>query len=177
TAVSVDANLVYTGLNYQGTQFANALDVSGYEYLNVDYYVTESTALNFFLISDGAETSVALDVAQTGQWVNVQIPLSSYSEVVNLEAVIQFKVDGNGTVAFNNVFFGGTAPVASTSVSLTVTTDGSAVRMTGPWWGWDPNGGPEAVDNSDGTWTVTLDPAPTENMEYLWVVDGVQENL
>ena len=62
-------------------------------------------------------------------------------------------------------------------VALTLTTDGSAVRLTGPWWGWDPNGGPEAVDNGDGTWTVTLDPAPTENMEYLWVVDGVQENL
>ena len=31
--------------------------------------------------------------------------------------------------------------------------------------------------NGDGTWTVTLDPAPTDNMEYLWVVDGVQENL
>ena len=49
--------------------------------------------------------------------------------------------------------------------------------MTGPWWGWDPNGGPVASDNGDGTWTVTLDPAPTDNMEYLWVVDGVQENL
>ena len=49
--------------------------------------------------------------------------------------------------------------------------------MTGPWWGWDPNGGPEAVDNGDGTWTVTLDPAPTESMEYLWVVDGTQESL
>lgn len=51
------------------------------------------------------------------------------------------------------------------------------VRMTGPFWGWDPNGGPIAADNGDGTYTVTLDPAPNENMEYLWVVDGVQENL
>ena len=177
TAVEVGDNLAYSNLNYQGTQFANALDVSGYEYLNVDYYVTESTALNFFMISDGAETSYALDVAQVDQWVSVQIPLSAYSDVVNLEAVIQFKVDGNGTVAFNNVYFGGTAPVETSTVSLTLTTDGSAVRMTGPWWSWDANGGPEAVDNGDGTWTVTLDPAPTDNMEYLWVVDGVQENL
>lgn len=53
----------------------------------------------------------------------------------------------------------------------------SEVRMTGPFWGWDPNGGPIAADNGDGTYTVTLDPAPNENMEYLWVVDGVQENL
>lgn len=51
------------------------------------------------------------------------------------------------------------------------------VRMTGPFWGWDPAGGPIASDNGDGTWTVTLDPAPTADMEYLWVNDGVQENL
>jgi alpha-tubulin suppressor-like RCC1 family protein len=68
-------------------------------------------------------------------------------------------------------------PEPFTGLTLTLTTDGSAVRLTGPWWGWDPNGGPEAVDNGDGTWQVQLDPAPTENMEYLWVVDGVQENL
>ena len=90
--------------------------------------------------------------------------------------MFQFKVDGNGSVAFNNLYFGGTATVEPTTVSLTVTTDGSAVRMTGPWWNWAADGGPEAVDNGDGTWTVTMD-APSENMQYLWVVDGVQENL
>jgi len=68
---------------------------------------------------------------------------------------------------------------APTGVSLTVSVPSgtSSVRLTGPFWGWDPAGGPEASDNSDGTWTVTLDPAPTETMQYLWVVDGMQENL
>ena len=65
-----------------------------------------------------------------------------------------------------------------TSLKLTVTAaDASAVRLTGPWWGWDPAGGPEAADNGDGTWTVTFAEAPAEAMEYLWVADGVQENL
>jgi beta-glucanase (GH16 family) len=58
-----------------------------------------------------------------------------------------------------------------------VCTPASEVRMTGPWWGWDPAGGPIATDNGDGTWTFNFDPAPSENMEYLLVVDGVQENL
>ena len=40
--------------------------------------------------------------------------------------------------------------------------DATSVRMTGSWWGWDPNGGPEAADNGDGTWSVTMDPAPTD---------------
>jgi len=65
------------------------------------------------------------------------------------------------------------------ALTLTVTapTGAGAVRMTGPWWSWDPNGGPEAIDNYDGTWSVTFDPVPTENMQYLWVVDNVQESL
>lgn len=68
---------------------------------------------------------------------------------------------------------------AALSATLEV-CDGSApssVRMTGPWWQWNPNGGPIAENNGDGTWTVTFDPPPAQNMEYLWVVDGVQENL
>jgi hypothetical protein len=49
--------------------------------------------------------------------------------------------------------------------------------MTGPWWGWDPTAGPVAVDNGDSTWTFTFSPAPTADMEYLLIVDGVQEDL
>ena len=70
-----------------------------------------------------------------------------------------------------------TEVVTVTPLVISVTTDGSAVRLTGPWWGWDPNGGPVATDNGDGTWKVTFETPPTDNMEYLWVVDGVQENL
>ena len=73
------------------------------------------------------------------------------------------------------------ACVAAPSVLVaTVDLCGAAadsVRLTGPFWGWDPVGGPIATDNGDGTWSVTFDPAPTDNMEYLWIVDGVQENL
>jgi len=73
-----------------------------------------------------------------------------------------------------------TEPATPTGNPLTLTvtaSNASEVRLTGPFWNWDPAGGPVAVDNGDGTWTVSLDPPPTENMEYLWVLDGVQENL
>ncbi len=64
---------------------------------------------------------------------------------------------------------------------LTITTEvcdsASSVRITGPWWSWDPSGGPEAVSNGDGTYSFTFNPAPDADMEYLLVVDGVQENL
>jgi prefoldin subunit 5 len=48
----------------------------------------------------------------------------------------------------------------------------TSLRLSGPWWGWDPSGGPVAVDNGDGTFTFTLDPAPTADMEYLYTLDG-----
>jgi len=66
---------------------------------------------------------------------------------------------------------------AQLTITTNVCTDAESVRITGPWWGWNPIGGPEAASNGDGTWTVTLDPAPTENMEYKLVVDGFAENL
>jgi hypothetical protein len=73
-----------------------------------------------------------------------------------------------------------TAPVVVQPLTITTTICGatpSSVKLTGPWWGWDPNGGPSAVNNGNGTWTFTIDPAPSANMEYLLVKDGVQENL
>ena len=63
------------------------------------------------------------------------------------------------------------------TITTTVCKPATSVRLTGPWWSWNPTGGPEAVDNKNGTWTFTLSPAPKETMEYLLVVDGVQENL
>lgn len=62
-------------------------------------------------------------------------------------------------------------------ITTAVCNPATSVRLTGPWWSWNPSGGPVAVDNGNGTWTFTLSPAPSSNMEYLLVVDGVQENL
>ena len=67
-----------------------------------------------------------------------------------------------------------------TALNLTVAVPcgTTMVRLSGPWWGWNPSGGPVGVDNGDGTFTFTFDPAPTENMEYLYTIDGVSyENL
>ena len=139
TQVTVDSVLTYTSLNYQGTAFAGAQNVTSYEYLHVDYYTTNSTALNFFLIGNG-ETSVALDVTNTGVWNSVNIPLSDYAGAVNLSNVIQFKVDGNGDVVFDNLYFGGAAavvsgctnPEASNFDSSANEDDGSCIVVTIP---------------------------------------------
>lgn len=70
-------------------------------------------------------------------------------------------------------------PTVSTDLVITTTvcTTATTVRLTGPFWSWDPTAGPVAVNNGNGTFTFTFAPAPTANMEYLLIVDGVQENL
>ncbi len=53
----------------------------------------------------------------------------------------------------------------------------TAVSLTGPWAGdWDPGQAWPATDNGDGTWSVPM-AHPTSTIEYLWIVDGVYENL
>jgi hypothetical protein len=107
--------LKYANLNYQGTEFTSQ-NLVAYEYLHVDFWTADAASLDFFVISPGAETSYSLPITQE-QWVSVDIPLSHYSDVVNLAEVFQFKVVGNGTVWFDNFYFwhggGGTGNVAT----------------------------------------------------------------
>lgn len=110
--VSVSGNntLKYSGLNYQGTQFGSNLNVSTYGYLHIDYYSSNSTALNFYLISPGpVEKAYSLSVptgmgTNNNGWKSIDIPLSAFSPVV-LNNLIQFKVDGNGDIFFDNIYF------------------------------------------------------------------------
>jgi hypothetical protein len=106
--VGADGVLTYSGLNYQGTEYA-AQDVTGNNYLNVDFYTEDSTALNMFVIkAGGGEVGYSLtDSIVLNQWVNVQVPLSHFDGTVDLTAVDQFKVVGDGTVYLTNLYFGG----------------------------------------------------------------------
>ena len=53
----------------------------------------------------------------------------------------------------------------------------TSVSITGPWWSWDLEAGVPAADNGDGTWTIVWEGFPEEDMEYLWVVNGSNEDL
>lgn len=110
-SIAGNKTLLYSGLTYQGTQFSN-IDVSGKTYLHVDYYTASANSLKIFLISPGKETSYSLPVPTISGWVSVDIPLSTYSSVVDLTNVFQFKIQdldygmlGNGNVYFDNLYF------------------------------------------------------------------------
>ncbi|CAM3401594.1 CBM11 domain-containing protein [Flavobacterium longum] len=105
--VSIAGNntLKYAGLNYQGLQLASGIDVSGRNFLHLDYYSANSTALNVYLISPGpVEKLYALTVPTTAGWNSVDIPLASFAPV-NLTNVIQLKFDGSGDIFLDNILF------------------------------------------------------------------------
>ncbi len=116
TQVPVDGNntLMYAGLNYQGVQLGSAQDITSMEFLHIDYWTANSSALNAFLISGNAtEVPKVLSVPTSG-WASVDIPLGDFSPV-DLADIIQFKFDGNGDIYLDNIYFyktpgGGTTP-------------------------------------------------------------------
>ena len=123
TQVDVAGNntLKYENLNYQGTQFASALDVSGMSMLHIDYWTADSSSLNGSLISSGpVETAHAFAIT-TGEWVSVDIPLTEFSGVVDLMDVIQMKFDGDGTIYLDNIYFHQGQPTGPTSAAPTPT--------------------------------------------------------
>jgi beta-glucanase (GH16 family) len=107
TQIEIAGNniLKYAGLNYQGTDFSdNKQDVSAMDNVHLDYWTYNATELKFFLISPGPrETPFVIDVKQQG-WQNLVIPLSHFSDV-DLADIFQLKVEGNGTVYLDNIYF------------------------------------------------------------------------
>ena len=107
TEMTIEGNntLLYTGLNYQGTEFT-AQDVSGMTYFHIDYWTDNSTMLKFFVISqtptvDSDYHTIAI---VTEEWASVDIPLTTFPNV-DLTDVFQFKVEGNGTIYWDNFYF------------------------------------------------------------------------
>jgi len=129
TEIQISGNntLLYEGLDYQGLQIGSPQDVSGMEYLHIDYWTTSSTTLNAYLISGNTtEVAKALSVPTSG-WNSIDIPLGDFSPV-DLADIIQFKFDGNGDIYLDNIFFykdpgGGSGPTTPAPTPTQAATD------------------------------------------------------
>ena len=69
---------------------------------------------------------------------------------------------------------------AAATLTLTVTVpDGTnLVQLHSDFFDWNPSDARGvASNNGDGTWSVTLDPAPDAGDNYKWMLDGVEENI
>ena len=124
--IEMDGNMTgkLENLDFYGAQW-DAEDVSGYDYVHLDYYATTSTAFNFYLIDETAmipggnpeepRFSIALaggdSMLVQGQWKSVFIPLQHFLDhptpnfSYDLNDIFQYKFDGNGTVYFDNIYF------------------------------------------------------------------------
>ena len=159
TTVTVDYvaagnnTIKYENLNYQGTQYTNQ-DVSLFEYLHVDFWTNNSTSLDFYLISPGAETNYTLPITPD-TWVSVDIPLTDYVPPVNLADVFQFKVVGDGAVFFDNWFFWKNPTAAGTDATL---SDLQVDDVTIPGFSSAIFSYDYEVSSGDPVPTVTADP-------------------
>jgi len=93
-------------LNYQGIEFGGSEDISSKTTLHLDYWTDDSTSLDVYLISDSPVVETAHTVTvTTGSWQSLEIPLTSFSSVVDLTDVFQMKFVGNGTIYLDNIYF------------------------------------------------------------------------
>ena len=109
--IGVGEVIKMANLNYQGIEYP-AADVSAFGKMHIDYFIegNTTTQLDFYLIkAGGAEAAVNLDLATKDSWVSIDVNLTDFTNV-DLTAVNQIKVVGNGTVYFDNFYFHGTAP-------------------------------------------------------------------
>jgi hypothetical protein len=154
--------LKYESLNYQGTNLGSTngdapQDVSAYEYLHVDFWTPNSTDLGIYLISSGP-VEVEYVLIPTGtleEWNSVDIPLTAFAGV-DLANVIQFKVEGNGTIYFDNWYFW-KAPASADATLSDLQVDGTTVA------GFSPNTLNYTVELPYGTSTVPTVTATTND--------------
>lgn len=98
--------LQYDSLDYQGTELGDTLDVSEMGWFHLDYWTEDATELEIYLISPGPQETPFSVSVRTNDWQSVDIPLTEFSEVVDLTEVFQIKIEGNGTIYFDNLYFG-----------------------------------------------------------------------
>ena len=123
-------------MNYQGTTF-DVTDFSAKTKLHVDFFTGDATSLDIFLInsdavtgSDPKQKAYPFDVTTSaGQWNSVDIDLSHFSDIVDLSEIDQIKIEGDGTVYLDNIYFfgGGDNPGINYSPEYTGVFAGTTV--------------------------------------------------
>jgi hypothetical protein len=146
--INGDSTLKYSNLNYQGTQFESPIDATEMDYLHIDVWTDDADELNVFLISTGpAETPYPLEIS-SAEWVSYEIPLTAFSDIVDLSDVIQFKFDGTqgATIYLDNLYF--YKEGSSTAPSLPLDFESSSIVYD--WQNFD-GGEVTVIENPQAT--------------------------
>ncbi len=180
----IDGNntLVYSNFNYQGTNLGSAdgspQDFTGHDYFHMDFWTSDASAINFFLISQSTgEISYPLSITQE-QWVSVDIPLSHFTDAgMVLTDIYQFKLDGgDGSVtAYLDNWYFWTVPENGDATLSDLRIDGTPID------GFSPDIFNYDVELEDGTtnvpivWVATSDPSATFVINNATSLPGTTE--
>lgn len=111
TMVDLDGTnktLKFANLNYQGAEFGVDVNASAANYLHIDVYTENETALQITPISSAPvqEFLLALNPLNQFAWNRYDIPLSSFTGV-DKSKIFQFKFVGSGgkTIYVDNIYF------------------------------------------------------------------------
>ena len=148
--VGGNATKSYTTMNYQGIEFANAIDASNMDSLHFDIWTPDCTSFDMFLINTTpttVEQAVTITPTISG-WKSVNIALSQYSNIA-LHNILQMKLVatpfGTSSVYLDNIYFykSSKTPTISGFTVLTKTLGSAPFTITAP------------TSNSTGAFTYT----------------------
>jgi len=130
--IQSNATKKYSSFNYQGVQFASAIDASAMTKLHIDLWTPDCTAFDVYPIVTGQpEQKVTLTPTLSG-WNSFDIDLTSYT--IPLNNIIQFKFVGTpssgSTVFLDNIYFykpGTTGDSEPTTAAPTPTRNAAGV--------------------------------------------------
>ncbi|MFO7977449.1 MAG: hypothetical protein R6U64_02205, partial [Bacteroidales bacterium] len=152
--IAGNETLKYADFNYQGAEFASALNVAQMDTLHIDMWTADATVVNFTLISSGpSETVYSLPITPN-QWVSYDIPLTEFDGVVDLTDVIQFQFfegDGSPTIFLDNIYFykDGSGQTAGPNAPIDFEEGGNGAEWTWTVFENDTNPALEIIDNPD----------------------------
>ena len=169
---------------YAGIQFASKFDITNYNGIHMDVWSPDMSNFKFKLEGTTAAIEATVEIDKSSEWVSIDLPLQSFNTikdgVLNDINLVVLSATNPGQFYIDNIYlYNGEFENTSLKISVAVPEGTSSVKLNGEFWGWDPNSNelPVGENNGDGTWTVTFPKPPIEDMKYLWIVDGVQEDL
>lgn len=166
--------LVYTNLNYQGTQLTGSVNAKAMDKLHIDIWTANSTLFQITPISPGPKEKLyTLTPLTQNSWNSFDIDLSVFTGV-DMAEVFQFKVVGNGTVYIDNLMFYNSAnpvdteaPTAFTASLGSITSDAVELVLNAT-----DNSGAVNFEITYGTTTVSTGSA--SGVEKKFSVGGLK---
>ncbi|MEK9516490.1 MAG: putative Ig domain-containing protein, partial [Flavobacteriaceae bacterium] len=173
SACSIEVSLETQGTDDQTVDYSSSIEDINYN------IITDCIELIHLVDSYGLPSGVSATI--TGDILTISgTPASVSSGTYDYSVVIDNHLEETSTDPFraatvSKVIEGSITVNNEVTYTVEVPNGTQTVNFLSDLYGWDAN--VTATDNGDGTWSHTVTPAPTSDVNYVWIVDGVQENL